>query len=116
LDAGADIDSGEDMPPLHNACYAGRLPAVQLLLARGADPHRKNAYGGDAVQSAIYGSIDCCDPEGGPGSLLPEEVSHGDYAGIVELLLGAGAQLPSHLSGSESVRETLRRHGISDGE
>jgi hypothetical protein len=41
---------------------------------------------------------------------------HGDYAGIVELLLNAGAQLPSSVSGSEAVRETLRRHGLSDGE
>lgn len=116
LDAGADIDSGDDMPPLHNACYAGRIAAVQLLLDRGADLHRKNAYGGDALQSAIYGSVDCCDPEGGPGSLTPEEITHGDYAGIVGLLLQAGAQLPSRVSGSEAVRETLRRHGVSDGE
>jgi ankyrin repeat protein len=114
LDAGADIDAGEDMPPLHNACYAGRRAAVQLLLARGADLHRKNAYGGDALQSALYGSIDCCDPEGGPGSLTPEEITHGDFAGIVQVLLEAGAQPPSRVSGSEAVREALRRHGVPD--
>lgn len=114
LDAGTDIDAGHDMPPLHNACYAGRLAAVQLLLARGADLHRKNAYGGDALGSAIYGSVDCCDPEGGPGSLTPDEITHGDYAAIVELLLAAGAHPPAHATGSEAVRETLRRHGVPD--
>jgi ankyrin repeat protein len=116
LDAGTDIDAGEDMPPLHNACYAGRLAAVQLLLARGADLHKKNAYGGDALGSAIYGSVDCCDPDGGPGSLTLDEITHGDYGAIVELLLAAGARPPKHATGSEAVREVLRRHGVLDAD
>lgn len=114
LDAGADIDAGHDMPPLHNACYAGRLASVRLLLGRGANLHQKNAYGGDALDSAIYGSVDCCDPQGGPGSLTLDEITHGDYGAIVELLLEAGAHLPKHASGSEAVREALRRHGVPD--
>lgn len=116
LDAGTDIDAGHDMPPLHNACYAGRLAAVQLLLERGADLHKKNAYGGDALGSAMYGSVDCCDPEGGPGSLTLDEITHGDYGAIVELLLAAGARLPTHTMGSEAVREALRRHGVPDAD
>ncbi len=114
LDAGADIDEGADMPPLHNACYAGRLQAVQLLLARGADLHRRSAYGGDALDSALYGSEHCCDPEGGPGTLAPDEISHGDYPAIVELLLRAGAPPPRHLRGSEGVRQVLRRSGVPE--
>lgn len=114
LEAGANIDEGADMPPLHNACYAGRLEAVQLLLQRGADLNRRSAYGGDALDSALYGSENCCDPEGGPGTLSPEEITHGDYAGIVECLLQAGATPPAHVCGSEPVREVLRRFGVSD--
>lgn len=114
LDAGANIDEGADMPPLHNACYAGRLEAVQLLLRRGADYRCRSAYGGDALDSALYGSENCCDPEGGPGTLTPEEITHGDYPGIVETLLQAGAPPPAHVRGSEPVREVLRRFGVPD--
>jgi hypothetical protein len=73
LDAGTDIDAGEDMPPLHS-------------------------------------------PDGGPGSLTLDEITHGDYGAIVELLLAAGAQPPKHATGSEAVREVLRRHGALDAD
>lgn len=38
-------------------------------------------------------------------SLTPEEITHGDYGAIVELLLAAGAHPPKHAMGSEAVRE-----------
>lgn len=47
---------------------------------------------------------------------LPEEIAHGDYPAIVELLIAAGARLPDRVGGSERVQEALRRHGVPDGE
>jgi len=47
---------------------------------------------------------------------LAEEITHGDYAAIVELLIAAGARLPSRVSGSEAVQEALRRAGVPDAE
>jgi hypothetical protein len=38
----------------------------------------------------------------------------GDYAGTVEALIGAGAQLPEKLGGTEAVREVLRQHGVKE--
>ena len=40
----------------------------------------------------------------------------GDYAGTVELLLKAGANLPQKTGGTEVVKEVLRRYGVKDAE
>jgi hypothetical protein len=37
-----------------------------------------------------------------------------DYATTVELILKAGAKLPAEISGTEAVREVLRRFGVND--
>jgi hypothetical protein len=37
----------------------------------------------------------------------------GDYAATVELLCAAGADLPKELSGTEPVKQVLRRHGVA---
>ena len=83
----------------------------------GADIHAVNGYGGDALRAAIHGSVNCHDVLGGPTMKLPEEIAHGDYPAVVEMLIAAGARLPDRVSGSsDPVREVLRRHGVSDGE
>jgi len=120
LDAGAAIDApaGPDRtPPLHWAAWRGRLNAVRRLVERGADIHWQNSYGGAALGTAIYGSANCFDTEGGPGMRLPNEAVTGDYPGIVEFLIARGAQLPDRIwGGSDAVQELLRRHGVPDVE
>ncbi len=49
LDAGADSERGHannGESPLHHATIKNRLPAVILLLARGADPNHASFHGG----------------------------------------------------------------------
>jgi len=115
LALGANVNAALDMPPLHSACYAGQLPAAKLLVEHGASLSQLNAYRGTALASCIYGSVDCCDEQGGPGTLLPEEVPARDYAELTEWLIARGAELPSSIgSGSDAVQEVLRRHGVPD--
>ena len=115
IQAGVDVNAALDLPPLHAACYAGRLAAARLLVAAGAAIAQKNAYGGTALGTCIYGSADCCNDEGGPGTLLPEEIPARDYVQLTEWLLEQGAELPKSMpSASEAVQEALRRHGVPD--
>ncbi|XOV86520.1 MAG: ankyrin repeat domain-containing protein [Pseudomonadota bacterium] len=110
---GVSIDANPDMPALHECSYAGDLAGVEQALALGASVHSVNAHGGTALGAAIYGSVDCHDPIGGPsarpGLLVPER----GYAAIVELLLEQGAALPTQLGGSKAVIAVLQRHGVS---
>jgi ankyrin repeat protein len=117
--SGADVnacDSGpHGVPPLHWAAWRGRFAAVRSLVAHGADIHWQNPYGGDALGTAIHGSANCFDAEGGPAMRLPEEALAGDYPQIVEFLISCGARLPDRISGgSETVADILRRHGVPD--
>lgn len=113
LARGADLNAALDLAPIHGACYAGQLEAARFLLDRGASLTQRNAYGGTALGTCIYGSADCHDVEGGPSSRLPEEVPARGYAELTELLIQRGAELPPSIEGgSESVRAVLRRHGV----
>jgi hypothetical protein len=120
MDAGADPNGSaapDQTPPLHWAAWRGRFDAVRRLVERGADVHFVNTYGGTALGTAIHGSANCFDPDGGPGMRLPEEAVHGDYPRIVEYLIGKGCKLPDRIrGGSEEVRNILRRHGVPDAE
>jgi ankyrin repeat protein len=116
LNAGVNPNSvgGSDgTPPLHWACWRGQADAARVLVEHGASLTQTNRYGGAALGTTIHGSVNCQDVEGGPSMKLPEEITHGDYPGIVEFLISAGAKLPDRISlGSDGVREILRRHGI----
>ncbi len=115
LAAGVDPNADRDLPPLHAACYAGRLAAARLIFEHGASITRKNAYDGTPLGTCIYGSVDCFDDEGGPGTRLPEEVPARDYAELTEWLIERGSELPKSIwGGSEGVQEVLRRHGVPD--
>jgi len=70
----------------------------------------------DAFDTAIHGSLNCHDVFGSIGTKLPEEIDHGDYHAIVELLIAAGAPLPRQVRGSEAVQDALRRAGVPDEE
>jgi hypothetical protein len=115
LAAGADVNASVDLPPLHAACYAGHLAAARLLVEHGASLTQHNAYGGTPLGTCIYGSLDCCDEEGGPSTLLPEEIPARDYAELSAWLIERGAELPKSIrGGSDAVQEVLRRHGVPD--
>jgi hypothetical protein len=45
---------------------------------------------------------------------LPEEITHGDYPAVADLLIAAGARLPARDAGSEAVQDVLRRAGVPD--
>jgi len=119
LAAGAEIGACNighyGTPPLHWAAWRGRLAAVRTLVEHGADIRWTNPYGGAALGTAIHGSENCFDPDGGPAMRLPEEALAGPYPEIVEYLIGQGAKLPQSIwGGSEAVREVLRKHGVPD--
>jgi ankyrin repeat protein len=121
LAAGADIGAcnvGQyGSPPLHWAAWRGRFAAVRTLVEHGADIHWVNCYGGAALGTAIHGSANCFDPDGGPAMRLPEEAFPGQYVEIVDYLLAKGAKPPDSIhGGSEPVREALRKQGIPDAE
>jgi hypothetical protein len=81
------------------------------LIERGADIHAVNRFGGDALDTTAHGSINCHDAVGGITTKLPEEITHGDYPAIADMLITAGASPPARLSGSEAVQDVLRRAG-----
>lgn len=120
LDAGAPIDApaGPDgMIPLHWAAWRGRFGALKRLVERGADIHRRNCYGGAALDTAIHGSANCFDRNGGISMRPPEEALDADYPEIVEYLITRGARLPDRITGgSDAVQEVLRKHGVPDAE
>lgn len=119
LTSGAKIDAANvgdyGTSPLHWAVWRGRFGATKFLVERGADIHIVNCYGSAALGTAIHGSENCFDPEGGPAMRLPEEAFAGDYPQIVDYLISRGAKLPEFIwGGSEAVREVLRSYGVPD--
>jgi hypothetical protein len=121
LAAGADIQACNTgmhgTPPLHWAAWRGRFAAVRTLVEHGADIHWTGCWGAAALGTAIHGSENCFDPDGGPAMRLPEEAFPGQYPEIVEYLLARGAKPPASIwGGSEPVREALRRHGVPDAD
>jgi ankyrin repeat protein len=118
LDGGADVNAvagGDGMPPLHCAAWRGRFNATRRLAERGADIHRVNQYGGAALGTAIHGSANCYDTEGGPGMKLHDEAVNGQYVEIIEFLIARGGCLPDRIrGGSDAVQDVLRRHGVPD--
>jgi ankyrin repeat protein len=113
LAAGADASAPVGVPPLHSAGYAGQLEAARVLVDAGASLTQENEYGGTPLGTTIYGSLDCCDPEGGPGTLLREEIP-GQHTAIVELLIERGSPLPQRVWGSEAIQAVLRHHGVPE--
>jgi uncharacterized protein len=54
LDAGADVDTAtiQGVTPLMSAAAFGEMASVRLLLARGADPNRRDDGGSNAAEIA----------------------------------------------------------------
>ena len=89
--------------PLHWAAWHGNLAMVKSLL-KFAPPleDSDNDFGGTPLGWATHGSQNGWHRE------------KGDYAGVVEALLAAGAKPPTTTSGTEPVKAVLRRYGAKD--
>ena len=85
--------------PLHWAAWHGNLALIQALL-RASPPldDAENDFDATPIGWATHGS---------------EHGWHhrtGNYPAVVEALLEAGAKLPATVSGTDTVKEVLRRH------
>jgi ankyrin repeat protein len=89
--------------PLHWAAWHGNLAMVEALLRHNPPlEDTANDFDGTPLGWATHGS---------------ENGWHrktGDYPGVVEALLQAGAKPPEKASGTAAVKDVLRRHGVQD--
>jgi Ankyrin repeats (many copies) len=104
LDAGWPLDARgqHGATALHWAAFHGHTTMVRDLLHRNAPLEvRDNDFDGTPLFWGIYGSVHGW------------RCRSGDYVGVVEALLDAGATAPTlndTLHASETVREVLRQH------
>ena len=103
LAAGLRVDtvSQHHASPLHWAAFNGNAELVRLLLSHYPPlEHADNEFKGTPLNWAIYGSENGWERE------------TGDYAGVVEALLDAGASLLKKVEGTEAVSAVLRQRGM----
>jgi ankyrin repeat protein len=113
LDLGVPAEQGDEagMSALHRACWRGDLASVQLLVAHGASLEKEHNYGGNALSTAMFASLNCHELDGGQTARMAD-VAPREYAEIVDLLLSAGAKPPTHSNASDAVVEVLLKRGI----
>ena len=66
LKLGFDVNArgGEGFTPVNHAALRGLVGIVRLLIEHGADLEIRNQYGGTALESCQWGSLNFRDPEG----------------------------------------------------
>jgi ankyrin repeat protein len=100
-----DARRADGATALHFAAWLGNAELVRELVAGGAPLEVvEKTFGGRPLDWALHGSVNSW------------RASAGDYAGVVEALLIAGAIAPRLSAGvgvSDAVLEVLRRHGLS---
>lgn len=132
LDAGAPLTSGADVDLLTLAAHGGSVPAVRLLLERGADPdsgalHAAATAGRAEVVTVLLAagaSVDRRDPDTGRTPLHAAVAAGPDpgagAAAVVRELLAAGADVNATTSDGASpldisrVAAARRRAGAAD--
>jgi ankyrin repeat protein len=99
LKLGFDVNArgGEGFTPVSHAALRGLVGIVRVLIEHGADLEIRNQYGGTALESCQWGSLNFRDPDG-------------DYPACAEALLRGGAALAYPDFGSDAVQAALRRH------
>jgi len=96
LEAGWPIEGDGKQTPLHWACWHGNRDMALAILAHQPPLELRDAiFNATPLRWAIHGS------ENSPRK------ADGDYAGIVEALLKAGAKRPEKIEGSQAVRKAL---------
>ncbi len=101
LESGLPVDcKGQHQAmPLHWAAFHGNTEMTKTILRYGPPLEVTDAdFHGEPLGWAIHGS------ENG------WNCREGDYAGTVEALIQAGAEVPTEIRGSQAVREVLARH------
>jgi ankyrin repeat protein len=110
LDAGADVRGAADMPALGQATWRGHADVVRVLVDQGAPLVWDD---GSAIGAALHGSLHCHEAEAGPTMRTDDEVAHGDYAGVLRILLDAGAPVPKRLWDADvSAEDLIARLGV----
>ena len=99
LKLGFDVNTrgGEGFTPVASAALRGLAGIVRVLMAHGADVEIRNDYGGTALDSCQWGSLNFCNRQG-------------DYPACAETLLEGGARLFDQDFGSKDVQAVLRRY------
>jgi hypothetical protein len=95
LAAGAPVNGALGLRPLRQAAWRGHREVVRELVTHGAETSWED--NGTAIGAALHGSMHCHDPQGGPTMRTTEEVTHGDYRGVIQVLIDAGAPIPEHI-------------------
>jgi hypothetical protein len=95
LAAGAAVDGTPDLRPMGQAAWRGHRDVVRELVTHGAQLSWEDSH--TAIGTALHGSMHCHDPQGGPTMRTTEEVTHGDYRGVLQVLADAGAPIPERL-------------------
>jgi Ankyrin repeats (3 copies) len=105
LRLGFDVNTrgGEGFTPVASAALRGLVAIVRVLIAHGADMEIRNDYGGTALGSCQWGSLNFCGRDG-------------DYPACAEALLQAGAKVSSTDFGSDDVKAVLRRYAARGAE
>jgi ankyrin repeat protein len=99
LRLGFDVNTrgGEGFTPVAHAALRGDVEVVRVLISHHADLEIRNEYGGTALDSCQWGSLNFRDQAG-------------NYPACAEVLLEAGARLSYPHFGSEGVRAILKRY------
>jgi ankyrin repeat protein len=96
LGFGVNTRGGEGFTPVAHAALCGYVEIVRVLIEHGADLEIRNAYGGTALESCQWGSLNF-------------RARDGDYPTCAEALLQAEAKLSYPDFGSEAVQAVLHR-------
>jgi ankyrin repeat protein len=113
LEAGAALQGAGDMPVLRQAAWRGHADVVRVLVDHGAPLVWED---GSAIGAALHGSFHCHEAEAGPTMRTDDEVTHGDYPGVLRILLDAGAPIPERLWDADLGAEVLfARLGVDPG-
>jgi ankyrin repeat protein len=99
LKLGFDVNTrgGEGFTPVASAALRGLTGIVRVLIAYGADVEIRNDYGGTALGSCQWGSLNFCNRDG-------------DYPACAEVLLQGGAKSFDPEFGRQDVQAVLRRY------
>lgn len=99
LKVGFDVNArgGEGFTPVAQAALRGYVEIARVSMEHGADLEIRNDYGGTALQTCQWGSLNFRDRTG-------------DYPACAEALLRGGAKLFDPDFGSEAVQAVLQRY------
>lgn len=99
LKLGFDVNTrgGEGLTPVAQAALRGYVEVVRVLIDHHADLEIRNDYGGTALESCQWGSLNF-------------RARNGDYPACAEVLLQGGARLSYPHFGSAAVQAVLQRY------